>query len=322
MYPLKLQPVVKDYLWGGNRLKTDFSIESESKIIAEAWTLSCNRAGESVILNGPLAGKTLSEALFSNADHALGQNNLISTYFPLLIKLIDAKEPLSVQVHPEDGYALAVEGEFGKTEMWYVLAAEPEAFLYYGFNRPVSREEVSRRVQDGSLTEVLNRVSVKAGDVFFIEAGVIHAIGAGILIAEVQQNSNTTYRVFDYERKDASGRTRELHVEKALDVLKYDFVPGEVPLPTYYPVTGGERADLAGCRYFQVSSLQVNGTMNLPGDGRSFLSLLVLSGSLELSYKSVSRETVAIGKGESVFVPANCEELRLTGEGEALLSWR
>ncbi|MCR5025201.1 MAG: class I mannose-6-phosphate isomerase, partial [Lachnospiraceae bacterium] len=228
----KLKPACKDYLWGGERLKKEYGIEYDGDPLAEAWVLSCHPDGLSVIDSGEHKGKTLSEYIGRNADKTLG--------FPVLIKLIDAKQNLSIQVHPDDEYAMSHEGQKGKTEMWYILDSAPDAFIYYGFKKEISKEEFEQRIRDNTITEVLNKVRVKKGEAYFIKAGTLHAIGAGCLIAEVQQNSNVTYRIYDYDRVGADGKRRELHIDKALDVT--DRRP-----PEPYKADGDY---LASCEYF------------------------------------------------------------------------
>lgn len=227
MPAFKLLPACKDYIWGGQRLKTDFGIESGLNPLSEAWVLSCHPDGPSVLDSGPWAGLTLPQYIAQAGPQALGTKCREFESFPLLVKLIDARENLSVQVHPSDEYALAHEGQYGKTEMWVVLDAAPGAFLYYGFQREVTREEFAERIQRGDLTDILRKLPVEKGDVVFIPAGTLHAIGAGVVIAEIQQNSNVTYRVFDYNRVGADGKPRPLHVEKALEVT--DLRPTEPP---------------------------------------------------------------------------------------------
>lgn len=195
---LKLKPACKDYLWGGRRLVEEYGKEYDGETLAETWELSCHPDGPSVISNGKYAGKTLEEYIEKEGREILGTHCRRFREFPVLIKFIDANKDLSIQVHPDNRFALKNEGQYGKTEMWYVMDTEPGAFLYYGFKKEISREEFRRRINDNTLTEVLNSVSVKKGDTFFIEAGTIHAIGKGILLAEIQQNSNVTYRVYDY----------------------------------------------------------------------------------------------------------------------------
>ena len=215
---LKLKPSCKDYLWGGHRLVDEYNIEYDGEILAEAWELSCHPDGPSMIMNGPYAGKTLQEYLDIEGMEVLGTHCRRFREFPILTKFIDARDNLSIQVHPSNGFALQNEGQYGKTEMWYVLDAEEGAFLYYGFKEEITREEFAQRIKENTLLEVLNAVPVKKGDVLFIESGTLHAIGKGILIAEIQQNSNVTYRVYDYGRVGKDGKKRDLHIEKALAV--------------------------------------------------------------------------------------------------------
>ena len=316
MYPLLLKAPIKDYIWGGTRLKTEFGFETEKEIAAEGWMLSCHKDGTNTVLNGEFAGKTLTEVLEIWGKEALGTNAERFTYFPLLIKLIDAKDKLSVQVHPDDSYALENEGEYGKTEMWYVVDCDEGASLIYGFNREISKEEFASRIKDNTLGEVCNYVPVKKGDVFFIGAGTLHAIGEGILIAEVQQNSNTTYRVSDYGRLGADGKPRPLHIEKAIDVTERK--PATV---AYGNVGAVENTDfgsirtLAECDFFKVKLINLSGETEV-FEKDSFVSLLVLSGDVVLDYKG---EIIKAEKGDSIFVPANMK-INLSGEGQVLYS--
>lgn len=267
-----LEPACKDYLWGGSRLKSEYGVRYDGEVLAEAWELSCHPDGPSRIADGPYAGKTLQEYIEKNGWQVLGTNCESYDRFPVLIKLIDAKQNLSVQVHPDDSYALSHEGQYGKTEMWVVCDAEPGAQLYYGFEKEISRDEFRARIEDGTLTEVLHAVPVKKGDVLFIAPGTIHAIGAGILIAEVQQNSNVTYRVFDYGRVGKDGKKRALHIEQALDVTK------TAPVK----MNAGSYPHLASCDYFTVDRLLLDGRYTSLAEGTidetSFLSVLVLGG--------------------------------------------
>ncbi|MBP3853322.1 MAG: class I mannose-6-phosphate isomerase, partial [Erysipelotrichaceae bacterium] len=191
---LRLKPACKDYLWGGHRLVEEYGVDYSGDILAEAWELSCHPDGPSIIDNGAYQGKTLQEYLDAEGMEVLGENCRRFREFPILTKFIDARDNLSIQVHPNNAYALKNENQYGKTEMWYVLDAQPGAFLYYGFKEEISKEEFARRIKDNTLLDVLNAVQVKKGDVLFIESGTLHAIGKGILVAEIQQNSNVTYR--------------------------------------------------------------------------------------------------------------------------------
>lgn len=317
MYPLLLKPVVKDYLWGGTRLRTEFGLYSDGEIAAEGWMLSCHKDGSSAVINGEFSGKTLPEVLELWGNAAIGKRAEKFPYFPLLIKLIDAKQKLSVQVHPDDEYALKYEGEFGKTEMWYVVDCDEGAELVYGFKEDISKEEFRERIENNTLTEVCNSVPVRKGDVFFITAGTLHAIGEGILIAEVQQNSNTTYRVSDYGRLGADGKPRPLHIEKAIDVTKCE--KPAIPYGQVGKVTkNGSNAvrELARCEFFSTDILMLKDklTLNLTD---SFVSLLCLNGSATVNWND---ESLKIGKVDSVFIPAGLVT-EISGEAEILISY-
>lgn len=316
MYPLLLKPQIKDYLWGGTKLKTDFGFETEKDIAAEAWMLSAHKDGMNIVLNGEHNGKTLNEVLEIWGKSALGKNAEKFTYFPILIKLIDAKQKLSVQVHPDDNYALSVEGEYGKTEMWYVVDCEDGAELVYGFKDNISKDEFENRIKNNTLTEVCNTVPVHKGDVFFIDAGTLHAIGEGILIAEVQQNSNTTYRVSDYGRLGADGKPRELHIDKALDVTICDMP--QIPYGNIGKViTNGKNIirELAVCDKFSAKLLNLNEHMDIYSSD-SFISLIVLNGIAIIMWND---EEINIKKGDSIFIPANLKA-EIKGDAEILYS--
>ena len=316
MYPLLLKPTVTDYLWGGTKLKDEFGYETDKEIAAEAWVLSCHKDGSSVVVNGEFAGKTLPEVLEIWGGEAIGEKAQKFPYFPILIKLIDAKQSLSVQVHPDDEYALKNECEFGKTEMWYIVDCEEGAELIYGFNENISKEEFESRIKDNTLTEVCNSVPVNKGDVFFITAGTLHAIGKGILIAEVQQNSNSTYRVYDFGRVGVDGKPRQLHIEKALDVTKCE--KPTIPYGNVGEVTeleGGKIRRLASCDLFTAEHIDLDGELDIKSD-ESFVSLLCLEGNAVLSY---GNETIEIKKGDNVFVPV-AFEVQLNGKAEFLYS--
>ena len=314
MYPLLLKAPLKDYLWGGRRLIDEYGFETECEKAAEAWMLSCHKDGNSVVKNGKYAGLTLQEALDLLGPDALGKNAADFTYFPILIKLIDAKDRLSVQVHPNDDYALENEGEYGKTEMWYVVDCDEGAQLIYGFNQDISQGEFLERINSNNLSPVCNYVPVKKGDVFFIDAGTMHAIGKGILIAEVQQNSNTTYRVSDYGRLGADGKPRELHIKQAVSVTKTTRPTkpyGDVGDVTLYPF--GTTRELASCEYFTTQLISLDGNVGIY-DNDSFISLLILDGEVTLSYTG---GMLKLKKGDSVFLPAGLKS-RLIGTAEIL----
>ena len=317
-YPMKLKAPLKEYLWGGTRLKDAYGKETQLATVAESWELACHKDGKSVIANGVAAGQTLADWLAAEGADALGTNAAKFPYFPLLIKLIDARDNLSVQVHPNDDYALRVEGEYGKTEMWYIVDCEPGAELLYGFAHEISKEEFRRRIEDNTLLDVVRRVKVSKGDVFFIPAGTLHAIGKGILICEIQQNSNTTYRVYDYGRVGTDGKPRDLHIEKALDVTNLAPPPLSQEKPRVCNIfAGAEVRRLASCDYFTVYHLAVDGECTLAAGAESFQCLTVLSGSPVLQWNG---EKFPLQKGESVFLPAGLGRYVLTGMAELILS--
>ena len=306
--PIKLSPAFKDYIWGGERLRNEFNKKCDLDRIAESWELSAHKDGESVVCyNGKECSFT--EYLSEIGSEALGKNSEKYDYFPLLIKLIDAKGDLSVQVHPSDKYALENEGEYGKTEMWYVLDCDRGAALYYGFRESVSREEYENAIKENRLCDILRRVEVKKGEVFFIPAGTVHAIGAGMLICEVQQNSNTTYRVYDYGRRDKNGNTRPLHVEKALAVSNLEKSP-ELP-----EIGDFDGAVLCDCKYFSVTRRIVSGSVDVNVTQDSFVSLIATEGNGSLIYDG---GRVDFTKGDSIFIPAMSACMTVTGECELI----
>lgn len=316
IYPLKLTSPLKDYIWGGTRLKSEWGKKTDLAKVAESWELSCHKDGNSVIQNGEYSGKTLNEYIDLAGKDVLGENGKKFEYFPVLIKLIDAKDNLSVQVHPSNEYALRAEGEYGKTEMWYIVDCDPGASLLYGFQHEITKEEFQRRIENNTLLEVCNKVEVKKGDVFFIDAGTLHAIGSGILIAEIQQNSNTTYRIYDYGRVGVDGKPRELHVEKALDVTKL-CPPEKEPRPQGEIIVKAGYTDtlLSACEYFTVHALEIQTNAKLFVDNTSFQSILCLNGDFRLVWEN---NEIAVTKGESVFLPANFGTYQLVGSGSVI----
>ncbi|MBQ8254749.1 MAG: class I mannose-6-phosphate isomerase [Clostridia bacterium] len=282
MKPILLAPILKNYIWGGTRLKTEYGFVSDEEKVAEAWMLSSHKDGR-------------------NVDGEM----------PILVKLIDARDKLSVQVHPNDEYAYRVENEPGKTEMWYIVDCEEGAMLIYGFTREISKDEFERRIRDNTLDEVMNYVPVHKGDVFFIPSGTLHAIGAGILIAEIQQSSNTTYRVSDYGRLGADGKPRQLHIEKALDVT--ETVPptlpyGQIGEVAVYPF--GKVRTLSECQYFSAYEIDLDGSFDVTPS--NFLHILVLDGDLTVG-------DIKSGKGGSIYLPANCKTA-IEGKAKFLIS--
>ncbi len=315
MKAMKLTPAFKDYIWGGTKLRDEYGKKCDFSKVAESWELSCHKDGNSTIDSGEWKGTTLAEYVEKAGKAVLGTDCGKFENFPILIKLIDAKDNLSVQVHPDNDYALRVEGEYGKTEMWYVVDCDPGASLLYGFTHEISKEEFKERIENNTLLEVTNRVEVHPGDVFFIDAKTLHAIGKGILIAEIQQNSNTTYRVYDYGRVGADGKPRQLHIEKALDVTRLapPSRPAGKPQGEKENFDGYTSVLLASCEYFTVHEMEISEKAVLCADEKSFHSILVLDGSLTLS---MDGEEMALKKGDSVFIPAGAGEYALAGKGK------
>ena len=299
MKALQLTPACKDYLWGGQRLKTDFGVQSDLDPLAEAWVLSCHPDGPSYLEDGT----TLTDYLAAHPE-AAGTHCEPFENFPVLIKLIDAKNDLSIQVHPSDAYALEHEHQYGKTEMWVVLAAEPGAFLYYGFDHEITKEEFARRIRENTLTEVLHAAPVQKGDVFFIPSGTLHAICKGIVIAEVQQNSNVTYRVYDYGRVGADGKPRALHIEQALAVT--DLRPA--PALDFAP-------HLGQCAYFTTDLRRA--PFGETVDETSFAALLVTEGTGTLA---MDGETMPLAAGDCLFVPAGSGTFQVEGDCSVLVT--
>ncbi len=309
---LSLYPTLKETIWGGRTLIDEYGFTTDGDNAAEAWLLSCHKDGPSFVTEGKYKGKTLKEVIDLEGKQVLGTNNKDIADFPVLIKIIDACDKLSVQVHPDDEYARAYENENGKTEAWYVLDCEEGASLIYGVNHNMTKEEFASAIEKGTLLEDMNVVRVKPGDVVFIPSGMLHAIGAGILLAEVQQSSNSTYRVFDYNRRDKNGNLRELHVKKAVDVvdlkaMDVDFSP-----------EGEEKAEgdakityLTGCEYFKMILTEVDGVYKDTADEKSFVSLLVLDGEGVLTSEE---QCITLKKGSSIFIPASKGEYTLKGK--------
>ena len=316
--PLLLRPSGKDYLWGGKRLNDEFAKGIPMSPLAETWECSVHPDGPSYVVNQEFKNKTLREVLeqhteFLGAKHTNG--------FPLLIKFIDAKENLSVQVHPDDEYAFKYEnGERGKTEMWYVLDATKDATLIYGLKRDITKEELLKAIKDNTLTKYLQYVPVKKGDVFFIEPGTIHAINAGALIVEIQESSNLTYRLYDYNRIDKNGKKRDLHIQKALNVARLTkAIEPSQPMRVLKYEQGKASELLCHSKYFEVYRMIINTerrqTVTYSTDDLSFKVLLCVQGCGTISY---GNESMPFYKGDCIFVPANSKLLTIHGQAQFL----
>ena len=298
---LKLKPVFKEYIWGGTRLKELFGRDNGGKIIAESWEVSVHPDGESYTEGG-----TLREYLAAYPEAGATAED-----FPVLIKYIDAAQNLSVQVHPNDEYARHVEGDNGKTEGWYILAAEEGAGIYCGFRQNTSPEALKAAIEEGTVESMLNFIPVKVGDFFLIKAGTVHAIGAGCVICEVQQSSNVTYRVYDYHRKDADGKLRPLHIDKALEVINFHAYRNPAKRESTVKLKSSTMRKLIDCKYFRLQELKLHGSYTSYRH-RSFLAINILSG------KGLINGTPYTA-GDSFFIPRE-ERVMLAGEGTVLLT--
>lgn len=300
---LKLRPTCKDYIWGGDRLIKEFNKEFDGERLAETWELSCHPDGPSYIAEGKDAGLTLPQYIEKYGRRILGANCQIFQEFPIIAKFIDARDDLSIQVHPNNMDAMEKENQYGKSEMWYILNAEPGAYLYYGFTHPISKEEYRRRIQENTLEEVLNAVPVKKGDLFYIPAGTVHAICKGIVIAEIQQNSNVTYRVYDHGRVGPDGKPRHLHIDQAIEVSKLELPCGHYNFGSH----------LVRCAYFTVDCY--NAPCQIDTDEESFTSVLVLDGAGTIS---CGDEVIRCRKGDSLFITASSGKSYLSGNLQVL----
>ena len=336
---MRLEPAFKDNLWGGTKLRTVFGKKCDYDVIGESWELSAHPDGQSVIASGIFTGMYFGEFIEKYGHDVVGWKSSSLDRFPVLIKFIDAKKDLSIQIHPDDDYALEIENEFGKNEMWYVVDCEPGAFLYCGLKKDSSKEEIRERIENNTITDILNKIEVHKGDCVMVKAGTIHAIGAGILICEIQQNSNCTYRMYDYDRKDKFGNKRELHIDKAIDVVdvkKYKpFISDNKDVP--------ERAEvLVSCKYFEcykyvlgsdaaeadhASDIEDNcyntenvrntGKVNISVDAMSFRSVIVTDGSGKIA---VGNNTMDYKAGDSFFVTAGEKVINLEGTGTVIVT--
>lgn len=336
---MRLEPAFKDNLWGGTKLRTVFGKKCDYDVIGESWELSAHPDGQSVIASGIFTGMYFGEFIEKYGHDVVGWKSSSLDRFPVLIKFIDAKKDLSIQIHPDDDYALEIENEFGKNEMWYVVDCEPGAFLYCGLKKDSSKEEIRERIENNTITDILNKIEVHKGDCVMVKAGTIHAIGAGILICEIQQNSNCTYRMYDYDRKDKFGNKRELHIDKAIDVVdvkKYKpFISDNKDVPEGAEV-------LVSCKYFEcykyvlgsdaaeadhASNIEDNcyntenvrntGKVNISVDAMSFRSVIVIDGSGKIA---VGNNTMDYKAGDSFFVTAGEKVINLEGTGTVIVT--
>ena len=307
MYPLKFEPIFKTLVWGGEKIAPYKGIETEQKHIGESWELSGVAGNESVVAEGPLKGRTIASLVKEYKEELVGKHVYENTgdEFPLLIKFIDALSDLSIQVHPNDELAaIRHNGSKGKTEMWYVVDAEPGAHLLTGLTEKITPEQYAAKVAEGTITDVLARYDVHPGDVFFLPAGRIHAICGGCFIAEIQQTSNITYRIYDYGRLGLDGKPREVHTELAKDAIDYTVYPD---YRTHYSPVQDEEVEVVSCQYFTTSILDL--TLPYAKDLSSIDSFMVVMCLAGSGILEVDGEEVGIHQGETVLVPANADDI-------------
>lgn len=315
-YPMRMLPVSKNIIWGGTKLVEKYHKQADFDKIAETWELTVRSDGMSVIGNGIYSGMTMDEYIKMAPDSV--SDTFSGEDFPLLIKFIDACDTLSIQIHPDDEYAHSNNEGFGKTEMWYVVEAEPGAKLIMGLDRDYTKAEFRKAIDEKRLEDIVNTVEVKTGDSFFIPAGTVHAIGAGLLIAEIQQNSSTTYRVYDYNRRQKDGSFRQLHIDQAVDVLQ-NRTKEEMEQIRFVknPAAVKEENILAACDYFTVEHVEVNSETVLSADEKSFLSVLCLDGEGKICSEN---DAYPIQKGDSYYIPAGLGNFKIAGQAEFLIS--
>lgn len=312
----KFNDILKPVLWGGNKLTAFKGLPAADEPIGESWELSAVPGRESVVADGPDAGLTLTELVRRYGADLVGADvyHRYGDKFPLLIKFIDAKQDLSIQVHPDDALAQRRHGCAGKTEMWYIIQTDDGATIRTGFNREMSPDEYERRVKDNTILDVINATASKPGDTFFIPAGQIHAIGAGNLLAEIQQSSDITYRVYDYDRRDAEGNPRELHTEQALEALNYNVIGS---LVDYSPASKPGVTPLVNCPQFDVKRLDFDDGFMLAWDQpHSFVVLMCLAGETTLTVEGL--KPVTLHQGETALIPAIAEKVEMTGRAQLL----
>lgn len=317
-YPLKFKPILKEKIWGGEKLKDLLNKESDKNNIGESWEISTVENDISTVVNGKWKGKSLKELIEMFGDHLLGKKvyQEFGNQFPLLIKYIDAKEALSIQLHPNDELAKSRHNSFGKTEMWYVMQADQKANLQVGFKELVSKETYLNNVENKTLVEILNFDEVEKGDVYFIPTGRVHAIGAGVLLAEIQQTSDITYRIYDWERKDNNGNYRELHTDEALEAIDFNV---ETRYDTNYDRPLNKISNIIDCQYFTTNILPIGKIVRMDNSSKdSFVIYMCVGGDGVIIRSDNYEETINIG--ETILLPAilNIFEIVPLGASELL----
>ena len=313
LYPLLFQPILKERIWGGTKLKSLLHKPITSEITGESWELSTVEGDVSVVANGALIGKSLTEIINKFPNELLGTQvyQQFGKQFPLLFKYLDAREDLSIQVHPNDTLPKARHHSFGKTEMWYVMQADLNAQLIVGFKKDSNAKEYLANLENNTLLNILDTVAAKPGDVFFLETGTVHAIGAGLLVAEIQQTSDITYRIYDFDRVDTQGNKRELHIDLALDAINYN----RVETRKEYSKTSNSSNTVVDCKYFTTNFIPLEGTVTVQKNGNSFTVYMGAEGSFTLS---IDEKKYTYQKGDTVLVPASIKEFQLSGNASVL----
>ncbi len=312
-YPLQFEPILKERIWGGTKLKTYLNKPIISDITGESWEISTVEGDVSIIANGELKGKPLNALISEFPEEVLGKKVYaqFGKQFPLLFKYLDAREDLSVQLHPNDELALKRHNSFGKTEMWYVMQAEPDARLIVGFKQKSSPEEYLKHINNKTIVDILDTKKVKQGDVFFLETGTIHAIGAGIVVAEIQQTSDITYRIYDFDRVDAQGNKRDLHIDLSLDAINYEIVEAEKK----YSKTQNVSNEIINCQYFTTNFIPLDGEIKNNKNGESFTVYMCVEGNFQLL---ADGKTSDYQKGDTVLIPASMKDFSILGKANIL----
>ena len=313
LYPLQFEPILKERIWGGKKLKTILNKSITSKITGESWELSTVEGDVSIVSNGELKGKTLMELIVETPNELLGTkvHERFGKQFPLLFKYLDAREDLSIQVHPNDKLAKERHNSFGKTEMWYVMQADADSRIIVGFKENSSKEEYLKHLKDNTLVSILDNVKAKAGDIFFLETGTVHAIGAGLVVAEIQQTSDITYRLYDFDRVDAQGNKRELHVDLALDAINYN----KVNTQKEYDSKTNTSNVVVDCPYFTTNFIPLESNTEISKSSETFTVYMCIDGSFEIEYDGFKHTYI---KGDTVLIPAAIRSFVLNGKASIL----
>ena len=313
IYPLQFNPILKERIWGGEKLKTELNKPITSNITGESWEISTVKGDVSIIANGDLKGKSLMDVINDNPNEILGTEVYarFGKEFPLLFKYLDAREDLSIQVHPNDALAKKRHDSFGKTEMWYIMQADEDARIIVGFKENSNAAEYLENLENKTLLSILDDVKVKSGDVFFLETGTVHAIGAGLVVAEIQQTSDITYRLYDFDRVDAQGATRELHVDLALDAINYNVVQTKKE----YSKDVNESNVVVDCPYFTTNFIPLDGNISVQKDGKSFTVYMCIDGEFEIQCNDA---VYNYKKGDTLLIPAGISELIISGKASIL----